>query len=101
MAAGTGECVCLPAERFAAVDMLGLPRRLFTSDPCAARIHAFPRHQACVPAHARSLLHIARQHALLCHWACAMVQSRTCPAIAPPAFHMTSAPKGVTWMGRC
>lgn len=45
VAAAVGERICLQPERFAAVDMLGLPRQLFTSDPCGARISACPRHQ--------------------------------------------------------
>ena len=54
MAAATGERVCVPAERWALLEMLGLPAaRLFTTDAQAARIHAVLRHsvgalQCCI-----------------------------------------------------
>ena len=45
VAAATGERVCVPAERWALLEMLGLPAaRLFTTDTQAARIHAVLRH---------------------------------------------------------
>ncbi len=47
MAAAAGERVFLPAGRFAAVTLLGLPaQQLFTSDNTSARIIAMSRHQA-------------------------------------------------------
>ena len=48
IAATTGERVCVPAERWALLLLLGLPaRRLFTTDTRAARIHAVLRHAVC------------------------------------------------------
>ncbi len=48
IAAATGERVCVPAERWALLLMLGLPaERLFTTDTRAARIHAVLRHTVC------------------------------------------------------
>jgi threonine dehydrogenase-like Zn-dependent dehydrogenase len=48
VAAAVSEKVCVPAARFAAIQMLGLPaHQLFTTDPLATRIHAMLRHQAC------------------------------------------------------
>ncbi len=45
VAAASGERVCVPAERWALLEMLGLPAaRLFTTDTQAARIHAVLRH---------------------------------------------------------
>ena len=45
VAAATGERICVPAERWALLGMLGLPTaRLFTTDTAAARIHAVLRH---------------------------------------------------------
>ena len=47
IAAAAGERVFLPARRFAAVALLGLPaQQLFTSDSASARIVAMSRHQA-------------------------------------------------------
>ena len=57
MAAATGERVCVPAERWALLEMLGLPAaRLFTTDATAARIQAVLRHSVGAPA----LLHKTR-----------------------------------------
>ena len=48
VAAATGERVCVPAERWSLLLMLGLPaERLFTTDTRAARIHAVLRHTVC------------------------------------------------------
>ena len=48
IAAATGERVCVPAERWALLLMLGLPAvRLFTTDTRGARIHAVLRHTVC------------------------------------------------------
>lgn len=45
VAAATGERVCVPAERWALLGMLGLPTAcLFTTDTAATRIHAVLRH---------------------------------------------------------
>ena len=54
MAAASGERVCVPAERWARLVMLGRPAaRLFTTDTKAARIQAVLRHsvgalQCCI-----------------------------------------------------
>ena len=51
MAAATGERVGVPAERWALLEMLGLPAaRLFTTDAKAARIQAVLRHSVGAPA---------------------------------------------------
>lgn len=48
VAAAVSERICVPASRFDAIRMLGLPaQQLFTTDPTATRIHAILRHQAC------------------------------------------------------
>jgi len=45
VAAAVGEPVCVPPGRLAAVRLLGLPARLFTTDPAATRLSVLPRHQ--------------------------------------------------------
>ena len=45
VAAALRERIWLPPERFAAINMLGLPMHLFTADTSAARVHATMRHQ--------------------------------------------------------
>jgi hypothetical protein len=45
VAAAIGAPVCVPPGRLAAVRLLGLPARLFTTDPAATRLCVLPRHQ--------------------------------------------------------
>lgn len=50
VAAAAGERVWVPAARFTALTLLGLPaQQLFTTDNSSARIIALSRHQACLP----------------------------------------------------
>lgn len=45
VAAAAGQPVCIPIARMTAVRLLGLPLRLFTTDPTATRLSALPRHR--------------------------------------------------------
>ena len=84
MAAAVGQPICIPAVRFIAVRLLGLPLHLFTTDPTATRLSALPRHrvrQWLLPG--RRYSNCKQTHACLC---CAGHCAR-CGRAQPAAAH--------------
>ncbi|KAK9821126.1 hypothetical protein WJX81_003508 [Elliptochloris bilobata] len=91
VAAATGLPVCIPPERFAAVRLLGLPQRLFTTDPAATRLSALARHRVSVRAVAE--LNRLRPTLVVLPSAFASASNRRTPAApAQPTAAVSSEP---------